>query len=235
MKDYLTPKAVVAALDEHIIGQDDAKRAVAVALRNRWRRQQLAPRAARRGDAQEHIDDRPDRLRQDRDQPAPRQARRRALRQGRGDQVHRGRLCRPRRRADRPRPGRGSGAAREGAPPRGGARGRQRRGDGAPARRAHRQGCEPGHPRELPAARRRQPYERQGGRDRGDRPADDAVRDSRHGRPGRHDQPLRHDGQGDRPAAQEEAQDARRRGLGQIGRGGIGQEARSPTTSTAPP
>jgi ATP-dependent HslUV protease ATP-binding subunit HslU len=41
MKDYLTPKAVVAALDEHIIGQNEAKRAVAVALRNRWRRQQL--------------------------------------------------------------------------------------------------------------------------------------------------------------------------------------------------
>src|SRR3954468_15569336 len=41
MKDFLTPKAVVAALDAHIIGQDDAKRAVAVALRNRWRRQQL--------------------------------------------------------------------------------------------------------------------------------------------------------------------------------------------------
>lgn len=41
MKDYLTPKAVVAALDEHIIGQTEAKRAVAVALRNRWRRQQL--------------------------------------------------------------------------------------------------------------------------------------------------------------------------------------------------
>ena len=41
MNDKLTPKAVVAALDAHIIGQDDAKRAVAVALRNRWRRQQL--------------------------------------------------------------------------------------------------------------------------------------------------------------------------------------------------
>ena len=41
--DNLTPKAIVAALDEHIIGQKDAKRAVAVALRNRWRRQQLAP------------------------------------------------------------------------------------------------------------------------------------------------------------------------------------------------
>ena len=41
MTDHLTPKAIVAALDEHIIGQKDAKRAVAVALRNRWRRQRL--------------------------------------------------------------------------------------------------------------------------------------------------------------------------------------------------
>ncbi len=41
MNDALTPKAVVAALDSHIIGQREAKRAVAVALRNRWRRQQL--------------------------------------------------------------------------------------------------------------------------------------------------------------------------------------------------
>ena len=41
MNDALTPKAIVAALDAHIIGQTAAKRAVAVALRNRWRRQQL--------------------------------------------------------------------------------------------------------------------------------------------------------------------------------------------------
>ncbi len=41
MNNSLTPKAIVAALDEHIIGQADAKRAVAVALRNRWRRQRL--------------------------------------------------------------------------------------------------------------------------------------------------------------------------------------------------
>lgn len=41
MNDQLTPKAIVAALDAHIIGQRDAKRAVAVALRNRWRRQRL--------------------------------------------------------------------------------------------------------------------------------------------------------------------------------------------------
>ncbi|SIN89528.1 ATP-dependent HslUV protease ATP-binding subunit HslU [Parasphingorhabdus marina DSM 22363] len=41
MLDELTPKAIVKALDEHIVGQKDAKRAVAVALRNRWRRQKL--------------------------------------------------------------------------------------------------------------------------------------------------------------------------------------------------
>lgn len=39
----LTPKQVVAALDHFIIGQDAAKRAVAVALRNRWRRKQVGP------------------------------------------------------------------------------------------------------------------------------------------------------------------------------------------------
>ncbi len=37
----LTPRQIVAELDRHIVGQDAAKRAVAVALRNRWRRQQL--------------------------------------------------------------------------------------------------------------------------------------------------------------------------------------------------
>jgi ATP-dependent HslUV protease ATP-binding subunit HslU len=42
MNENLTPKAIVAALDAHIIGQKDAKRAVSVALRNRWRRQQLS-------------------------------------------------------------------------------------------------------------------------------------------------------------------------------------------------
>jgi ATP-dependent HslUV protease ATP-binding subunit HslU len=39
----MTPREIVAELDKHIVGQDAAKRAVAVALRNRWRWQQLAP------------------------------------------------------------------------------------------------------------------------------------------------------------------------------------------------
>ena len=39
----LTPREIVAELDKYIIGQDDAKRSVAIALRNRWRRQQVEP------------------------------------------------------------------------------------------------------------------------------------------------------------------------------------------------
>jgi ATP-dependent HslUV protease ATP-binding subunit HslU len=43
---HMTPREIVEELDKHIIGQDNAKRAVAIALRNRWRRQQL-PEALR--------------------------------------------------------------------------------------------------------------------------------------------------------------------------------------------
>ena len=39
----LTPREIVAELDKYIIGQDKAKRAVAIALRNRYRRSRLAP------------------------------------------------------------------------------------------------------------------------------------------------------------------------------------------------
>ena len=37
----MTPREIVSELDKHIIGQDNAKRSVAIALRNRWRRMQL--------------------------------------------------------------------------------------------------------------------------------------------------------------------------------------------------
>ncbi len=43
---HMTPREIVQELDRHIIGQRAAKRAVAVALRNRWRRMQLRGRAA---------------------------------------------------------------------------------------------------------------------------------------------------------------------------------------------
>ncbi len=41
MTQHFSPREIVSELDRHIIGQKDAKRAVAIALRNRWRRQQL--------------------------------------------------------------------------------------------------------------------------------------------------------------------------------------------------
>ena len=86
------------------------------ARRRRRHPQPLAAAAARRSaaagrHAQEHHHDRPDRRRQNRDRPPAGQADRRAVHQGRGDQVHRGRLLRPRRREHGPRPGRGRRSA----------------------------------------------------------------------------------------------------------------------------
>ncbi|MCY3823282.1 MAG: ATP-dependent protease ATPase subunit HslU [Nitrospinae bacterium] len=46
MMENLTPTRIVEELDRYVIGQGDAKRAVAIALRNRWRRQQLPPEMA---------------------------------------------------------------------------------------------------------------------------------------------------------------------------------------------
>src|SRR4051794_2430428 len=52
--DTLTPRQIVAELDRFIVGQGDAKRAVAVAVRNRWRRQRL-PEAMRQDVAPKNI------------------------------------------------------------------------------------------------------------------------------------------------------------------------------------
>src|SRR3954447_1509054 len=43
MSSSFTPREIVSELDRYIVGQGEAKRAVAIALRNRWRRQQLEP------------------------------------------------------------------------------------------------------------------------------------------------------------------------------------------------
>ena len=44
--DELTPREIVAELDKHVVGQHAAKRSVAIALRNRMRRQKLTPELA---------------------------------------------------------------------------------------------------------------------------------------------------------------------------------------------
>ena len=44
MSHTMTPQEIVSELDRHIVGQQEAKRAVAIALRNRWRRQQVDPK-----------------------------------------------------------------------------------------------------------------------------------------------------------------------------------------------
>ncbi len=147
-----SPREIVSELDRYIVGQNDAKRAVAIALRNRWRRQQLD------GPMREEVLPKnilmigPTGVGKTEISPPPRQARRRAVPQGRGDEVHRGRLCRPRRRADHARPGRGRHRPRaRGASAR---RCRPRRicGRGARARRAGRASGEPADARELPPA-----------------------------------------------------------------------------------
>ena len=70
-----TPREIVSELDRYIVGQRAAKRAVAIALRNRWRRHAGAGAAARRDRAEEHHHDRPDRRREDGDLAPARQAR----------------------------------------------------------------------------------------------------------------------------------------------------------------
>src|ERR687890_1079341 len=44
--ENMTPRQIAAELDKYVVGQKQAKRAVAIALRNRWRRQQLPPELA---------------------------------------------------------------------------------------------------------------------------------------------------------------------------------------------
>ncbi len=192
--ESLTPREIVRELDKYVVGQHQAKRAVAIALRNRTRRQKLPPELAEEIAPEEHPDDRTDRRRQDRDRPAPGAARAVAVHQGRGLEVHRGRLRRARRRIDGPRPRRAGrrhgarraarGGAREGAA--GGRRARARSAAAAAAaaagvRRAG--GVDPragaAHAREAARAAARRPPRSQAGRDRRAREDLPVVRDHR--------------------------------------------------------
>ena len=65
--DEMSPRQIVSELDKHVVGQRNAKRAVAIALRNRVTASEAAARNGRRCHAQEHHHDRFDRRRQNRD------------------------------------------------------------------------------------------------------------------------------------------------------------------------
>ena len=101
METELTPREIVAELDKYIIGQQAAKKAVAIALRNRLSAAPRSARPGRRDHAEEHPDDRPDGGREDGDLPPAGQAGVLAVSENRGQQVHRGRVRRPGRRIHR--------------------------------------------------------------------------------------------------------------------------------------
>ena len=72
--ENLTPRKIVEELDKYIIGQNKAKKAVAIALRNRWRRLQLSPELKDEVLPKKYNHDRADRSRKNRDCTTPRKA-----------------------------------------------------------------------------------------------------------------------------------------------------------------
>ena len=69
--DELTPREIVAELDKHVIGQKDAKRAVAIASAQSHAPAEADARACRRSHSQKHNHDRPHRRGQNRNRPPP--------------------------------------------------------------------------------------------------------------------------------------------------------------------
>jgi ATP-dependent HslUV protease ATP-binding subunit HslU len=104
--ENLHPRQIVAELDKFVVGQRAAKRAVAVALRNRWRRQQLPPEVAEEILPKNILMIGPTGVGKTEIAPPAGEAVAGAVSEGGGFEVHRSRLRRPRRRVDDSRPGR---------------------------------------------------------------------------------------------------------------------------------
>ena len=101
----MTPREIVQELDEHIISQSDAKRAVAIALRNRWRRMQVDENLRNEITPKNILMIGPTGVGKTEIATTSCQAGQCALYQGGSDQIHRGGLCRQGCRIDHPRPG----------------------------------------------------------------------------------------------------------------------------------
>ena len=134
--DALTPRDIVRELDKYVVGQHQAKRAVADRAAQSHAPAEAARGAGRGHRAEEHPDDRPDRRRQDRDRPPAGAPGAVAVHQGRSVEVHRSRLRRPRRRVDGARPRRAGGRHGQGRAGRRSAREGAAGGRGAGARPA---------------------------------------------------------------------------------------------------
>ena len=103
--DELTPREIVRELDKYVIGQADAKRAVAIALRNRIRRQKLEPEMADEVMPKNILMIGPTGVGKTELARRLAQAGQFAVSESRSQQVHRSRLCGPRCRIHDPRPG----------------------------------------------------------------------------------------------------------------------------------
>ena len=84
----MTPREIVHELDKHIIGQADAKRAVAIALRNRWRRMQLDEQMRNEITPKNILMIGSDGCRENRNRPPPGEVGSGAFHQDRGDKIY---------------------------------------------------------------------------------------------------------------------------------------------------
>ena len=88
----MTPREIVSETNKHIIGQDNAKRSAAIALRNRWRRMQLNEELRHEVTPKNILMIGPTGV-GNRNRPSSGKTGQRAVHQSRSNKIHRSRLC----------------------------------------------------------------------------------------------------------------------------------------------